>query len=125
MHKRGDKPRFNKRQYFTMPIERVVEYYGLKSVRDDMQALIMIVKLAKQSTSSLLTMTFGDYGNFVLTAEGYERKQQLKAASRLGTLVKNGKQFVVRYPINLKEFEKREREFNQYLVNHVNKTEKV
>lgn len=118
MHKKGDRPRFNKRQYFTMPIDKIVDYYGLASVRDDMTKLLEVVKLAKTLKSDCLELSFGQYNNVIITARGIERREMLKKASRLGKRVFDDKTYTLILPVDLEILSKREKQMNKYLLEH-------
>jgi|TARA_Y100001960_G_scaffold262616_1_gene284155 hypothetical protein len=118
MHKKGDRPRFNKRQYFTMPIDKIVDYYGLASVRDDMTKLLEVVKLAKTLKSDRLELSFGQYNNVIITARGIERREMLKKASRLGKRVFDDKTYTLILPVDLEILSKREKQMNKYLLEY-------
>jgi hypothetical protein len=118
MHKKGDRPRFNKRQYFTMPIDKIVDYYGLASVRDDMTKLLEVVKLAKTLKSDRLELSFGQYNNVIITARGMERREMLKKASRLGKRVFDDKTYTLILPVDLEILSKREKQMNKYLLEY-------
>lgn len=122
MHRKGDRPRFNKRQYFTMPIDKIIGYYGLDSVRDDMTKLLEVVRLAKTLKSDRLELSFGQYNNVIITARGIERREMLKNASRLGKRVVDDKTYTLILPVDLEILSEREKQMNKYLLEYAKKS---